>query len=378
MIPRIVEQQIKNDCFKGKIIHVAGARQTGKTTLLNSIIKDKDKILWLNGDDADTRELFVKSNSTRLKELTTSYEIVVIDEAQRIENIGISLKIMADNIPGIQVIATGSSALELADKINEPLTGRKFEYFLFPISFNEMVQYHGSLAEERLLEQRMIYGYYPEVITSGDEKATLKRLSDAYMYKDIFILENIKKPVIIEKLLQALALQIGSEVSTNELSQILGVDNKTVERYIDLLEKSYIIFRLNSLSRNQRNELKKSKKIYFYDLGIRNSLIRNFNPLHLRQDVGALWENYLIVERIKATTYGKLWCSKYFWRTHAGQEIDFIEEYDGVLHAYEFKWNAKTKLKVPKQFSESYPESKIEIITQENYIDFITFKNILK
>ena len=375
MIQRIVEQQIATEFFKKKVIHIAGARQTGKTTLLHNLVTENNQtVLWLNGDDADTRELFVNATSTKLKELIANYTIIVIDEAQRIVNIGLGLKILVDSFPHIQVIATGSSALELADKINEPLTGRKIEYFLYPISFQEMIQYHGLLAEERLLEKRMIYGFYPEVLTTNDEITILKRLSDAYLYKDIFILENIKKPVIVEKLLQALALQIGSEVSINELSQLVGADNKTVERYIDLLEKSYIIYKLSSLSRNHRNEIKKSKKIYFYDLGIRNALIRNFNPLHLRQDVGALWENFLIVERLKSTNYGNMWANRYFWRTHAGQEVDFIEEYNGKLHAFEFKWNAKAHQKLPKQFSESYPDSEISVINKNNYLDFILYK----
>ena len=375
MIPRIIIEKINNKLFKGKVLHIAGARQTGKTTVLKTLASQfQEPLLWLNGDDADVRDMFLNSTTTKLQNIIGNNKLIVIDEAQRIVNIGVGLKLLVDSFPEIQVIATGSSALELADKINEPLTGRKIEYFLYPISYEEMVIYHGLLNEQRLVEQRMIYGYYPEVITStGDEKEILKRLSDAYLYKDIFILENIKKPLIVEKLLQAIALQIGSEVSINELSQIVGADNKTVERYIDLLEKAYIIFRLPSLSRNERNEIKKSRKIYFFDLGIRNALVRNFNPLHLRQDTGALWENFLISERLKATDYGDLWARHYFWRTHAGLEIDFIEEYDGKLHAYEFKWTTRGKFKIPKQFAESYPESETLLVNRDNYLDFIRY-----
>ncbi|MGK7394514.1 MAG: ATP-binding protein [Candidatus Cyclobacteriaceae bacterium M3_2C_046] len=373
MIPRIIQSHIQGDFFKGKIIHIPGARQVGKTTLMDKISAEiSAKIIWLNGDEPDVRQMFHQATSTQLGNMIGDRRVVIVDEAQRIENIGISLKLLVDNFPDKQIIATGSSAFDLANKINEPLTGRKIEYQLFPICFAEMVNHHGLIQEKRLLENRLIYGYYPEVVTSpGNETEVLKRLSDAYLYKDIFLLENIKKPVLIEKLIQALALQTGNEISANELGQIIGADAKTVEKYIDLLEKAYIIFKLPSYSRNLRNEIKKGRKIYFYDNGIRNAVIRNFNHVNLRQDIGALWENFLVSERVKSTSYQKLWLNRYFWRTHTQQEIDYIEEYGGKLYAFEFKWRSKKKAKFPRSFVESYPESSTEIIDKENYPEFL-------
>lgn len=373
MISRSIQQDIIDKMYKGKIIHLFGARQVGKTTLLNQISKSiKKSILKLNGDDADLRQVFNNATSTKLGDLIKGHHVIFIDEAQRIENIGLALKLMVDNFPEKQIIASGSSAFELANEINEPLTGRKFDFMLFPISFAEMVNHHGLLAEKRFMEKRMIYGYYPEVVVGAeDEKEVLLRLSDAFLYKDIFILENIKKPQLVEKLLQALALQIGNEVSFTELGQLLNSDYKTVERYIDLLEKAYIIFRLPSLNRNLRNEIKKSRKIYFYDNGLRNAIIRNFNPVETRSDTGALWENFIIAERYKHTSYHRMWLNRFFWRTHAQQEIDYIEEYNGVLHAYELKWNSRKKVKLPKKFAENYPEHEFKIINRDNYLDFI-------
>ncbi len=374
MIPRDAYLQIKASMFKGKVLHIPGARQVGKTTILKAIAgEDANNTLWLNGDDVDVRNALGNTSTARLGMYIGDKKLIIIDEAQRIPNIGITLKQIVDNFPDKQVIATGSSAFELANNINEPLTGRKIEIFLYPLSFAEMVSHHGLFEEERRLEHRLVYGYYPEVVTSaGMEVDILKRLSDAYLYKDIFTLENIKKPVVLEKLLQALAFQVGSEVSINELSQTVGSDNKTVERYIDLLEKAYIIFRLNCLSRNLRNELKKSRKIYFYDNGIRNAVIRNFNSTNLRQDIGVLWENFLVSERAKALQKQKLGCNKFFWRNHNQQEIDYIEEYDGVLHAYEFKWNTTKKYNFPQPFLQAYTENETQIINRDNYLGFIT------
>lgn len=313
-----------------------------------------------------------KPTSTRLKNIIGNNKTLVIDEAQRISEIEIVLKLIKDNIFGVKVIVTGSSAFDFANKINEPLTGRKIDFFLFPLSFNEMVENTSIIEEKRLLEHRMIYGYYPEVVSlSGDENEVLKSLTDAYLYKDLFALEYIKKPSIIEKLLQALALQIGNEVSYNELSQIVGADKETVERYINYLEQAYVIYRLDSFCRNLRNEIKKGKKIYFYDNGIRNALIRNFNPLTLRQDTGALWENFIITERMKKMQYQRVWINKYFWRTIAQQEIDYIEEMNGVLYAYEFKWNSKRKVSLPESFNKAYPKSMFQSINKDNYSDFI-------
>lgn len=374
MIQRILEKRITDNTGKGKIIHIPGPRQVGKTTLLKKIAGETNiPVLWLNGDEADIRELFSNPTSTRLKSIIGTNKLVIIDEAQRIQDIGLALKLLVDNFPEIQLIASGSSAFELAEKINEPLTGRKIEMFLYPLSFEEMSRYTSILEERRMLEHRMIFGYYPEVITSpSEEKEVLKRLTDAFLYKDVLSYEKLKKTSLVEKLLQALALQLGSQVSYNELGQLLGVDNQTIERYIHILEKAYIIFCLTSLSRNLRNELKKSRKIYFYDNGIRNALIRNFNPVGLRQDTGALWENFLLSERIKYTDYNSKWMNRYFWRTHSQQEIDYIEEYDGHFYAWEFKWNEKQKKPLPKAFADAYAQSQYQVVSKNNYEDFIT------
>lgn len=375
MISRSLEQLLLNNLSKGKIIHVPGPRQVGKTTLLKKIAGDyNEPVLWLNGDEADVKELFSDITSTRLSAIIGNYGLIFIDEAQRIRNIGIALKLLADNFKNVKVIATGSSAFELSDLINEPLTGRKIELFMFPLSFQEMVNHTSLLEETRMLQHRLIYGYYPEVVSSpGEEKETLQRLTDAYLYKDLLSYEKIKRTSLIEKLLQALSFQVGNQISYNEIGQTIGADNQTVEKYIGLLEKAYIVFTLTSLSRNLRNELKKSKKVYFYDNGIRNAIIRNFNPPELRQDTGALWENFMISERYKAVNYKRLWINRYFWRTVSQQEIDYIEEYDGKLHAYEFKWRHDKNSRLPLTYSNAYPDSDYKVITREDFYEFIRY-----
>jgi len=356
-----------------KAILLLGPRQVGKTTLVKQLTGlTNGKVLWFNGDEADVREMLKQTTSTRLKALVGNHAVVVIDEAQRIPEIGITLKLMVDNMQDIQIIATGSSSLELAGQIKEPLTGRKYEYHLFPFSFEELVQHTSLLEERRLIEHRMIYGYYPEVVNKpGRETEILQLLADSYLYKDLFTLEMLKKPVILEKLVQALALQLGNEVNANELSQMVSADRATVEKYINLLEKAFVIFSLTSLSRNLRNEIKKGRKIYFWDNGIRNSIIKNFNQLNMRLDTGALWENFIVSERQKANHYNGRFVNRYFWRTHAQQEIDYIEESGGQLKAWEFKWNPNAKAKVPKTFLEAYPGTDVNTITPKNMDDFL-------
>lgn len=367
-----LEKQIQQNLNQGKAIIILGARQVGKTTLLDILFKANNKCILLNGDELDIQKLFADISADRLKSIFGEKKIVIIDEAQRINDIGLRLKLITDQIKDVQLIATGSSSLELANKINEPLTGRKWEYKMFPFSFGEMVEYHGLLKEKRLLPQRLIYGYYPEVITNeGKEKKVLKEITDSYLYKDILVWENIKKPDKIILLLQALALQIGSQVSYNELGNICGIDSKTVEKYINLLEQTFIIFRLNSYSRNIRNELKNSRKIYFYDNGIRNALIANFSHIELRQDVGALWENFVISERLKFNSYNELWTNTYFWRTKEQKEIDYIEDSDGILSVFEIKWSPNAKYKRPKQFLETYENSIFKVIHKDNIEEFL-------
>lgn len=371
MITRQITSVLNSKINDQKIIILIGPRQVGKTTLLQNHFKTEETLL-LNGDDADVRSQLSNTSSTYLKQLIGNHKRLIIDEAQRIENIGLTLKILHDQIPNVKVLATGSSAFELANQINEPLTGRKWEFHLWPISYEEMVNHHSLLEERRLLEHRLVYGWYPDVINNpSSEKPILNELSDSYLYKDILTWEDIKKPQKLEALVQALAFQIGQQVSYHELGQIIGLNNETVERYINLLEKAFIVFRLPSFSRNLRNELKKSRKIYFYDVGIRNSVIKNWNPVNMRQDVGALWENFLIVERLKHKSYSGLFSNDYFWRTHAQQEIDFIEESGGVLHAYEFKWNNKRKAKFSKSFRDAYPEHKLMEVNRDNFLEFI-------
>lgn len=373
MITRNLENKIEKKFFGGKAIIVLGARQTGKTTLLKKIVSQKNSVLWLNADEPDTIALFENSSSSRLKTIFSGKKIVVIDEAQRISDIGLKLKLITDEIPEIQLIATGSSAFELANKVNEPLTGRKWEYKLFPLCFSEMVDSHGLLEENRLMPHRLIYGYYPEVVCNpGRENEILKQLSDSYLYKDILMWERIKKPEKLLKLLQALAFQLGSEISYNNLASFLEMDNQTVEKYIQLLEQTFIIFRLPAFSRNHRKELKRGRKIYFYDNGIRNALLANFNLLELRTDIGALWENFIISERIKYLHYNNIWANSYFWRTQDQQEIDYIEERGGILYAYEIKWNVKKKPLLSKSFAKTYPEHEYSIINPQNHEQFIT------
>jgi predicted AAA+ superfamily ATPase len=372
MIKRILLNDIQRRLFQGKAIILFGPRQCGKSTLIEDMLKDKEH-LYLNGDDADIREQLTNTSATRLKTIVGGYKIVFIDEAQRIPNIGLTLKLFTDQLKDIQVIATGSSAFELSSKVNEPLTGRKFEFMLYPFCFGEMVAYHGYIQERRFLEHRLIYGYYPEIVTKGaDEKVLLKSLAGSYLYKDLLMLEQIKKPLILEKLLKALALQVGSEISYQEIAQTIGSDGKTVDKYIDLLEKSFVVFRLPALNRNVRNEIKKGKKVYFYDCGIRNAIINNFNPVTSRTDVGALWENYIISERMKFLNYNNIDAKQYFWRTTQQQEIDLIEEHEaGQLKAFEFKWGKNDKVRFPQTFTDNYPGAQTLVVSPDNLEEFI-------
>ena len=372
MIERTLYKTIENKLFNGKVIVLVGARQVGKTTLLKQLVRQKEGVMWLNGDELQVQNLFANASADRLLSEFSNSKIVILDEAQRIENIGLRLKLIADSDSDIQVIATGSSAFELANKVNEPLTGRKWEYQMFPLSFGEMVAHHGKLKEMRMLPRRIIYGYYPEVVTNdGNEVEILKLLTDAYLYKDILSWESIKHPDKLQTLLRALAYQVGSQVSYNELGQMCSMDSKTVERYITLLEQCYIIFRLPSFSRNLRHELKTSRKIYFYDNGIRNALIADYNAPEVRQDIGALWENFVIAERMKSNEYYHRWVNRYFWRTKQQQEIDYLEESGGKLHAYEMKWNPRAKASITKTFTEAYPNSEFKVITTDNIADFL-------
>lgn len=374
MIARILEKSIKSHLGSKKAIVLIGPRQVGKTTMVEIFAKFYNKhVLTINCDEPDMRMLLQNKTSSELKTLIGNNELVIIDEAQRVKNIGISLKLIIDQIQNIQLIVSGSSALELANEINEPLTGRKWEFIMYPLSVQEMIGHHSALEEKRQLGNRLIFGMYPDVVnTPGREKEVLKNLTDSYLYKDLFSFKDVRKPEVIEKILQALSLQVGSEVSYNELADLVKSDPMTVSRYIDLLEKTMVVYRLPSFSRNVRNELRKSRKIYFYDNGVRNAIIANFQPLELRKDTGALWENFLLSERLKFIQYNNIWCNRFFWRTKQQQEIDYLEDRDGKLYAFEFKWNSSKTVKPSTTFTKAYPDSEFLLVSPDNYQTFIS------
>jgi uncharacterized protein len=373
-VQRVALQNIKNQLFRKKVILLVGARQVGKTTILKQLVAETAaKSIWLNADEGDIRQaLDTAQTSTQLMQLFGENELVIIDEAQQIKDIGLKLKLVIDTNPHIQIIATGSSAFELLQKSNEPLTGRKVEMQLFPFSFAELAANSSEMEEKRLLATRLVYGSYPEVVNNpGREKEVLTDLVSSYLYKDLLRYEGIKKSSVLEKLVLALALQTGHEVSYHELGKTLGnINPATIEKYIDLLEKAFVVYKLPALSRNLRTELKKGKKIYFYDNGVRNCIISNYMMPELRQDKGALWENYIMGERLKYIHTTQHHCNRYFWRTFDQAEIDYIEEYDGALHAYEFKWKTNRK-KLPASFMQNYTVAETGFIDTDNYTDFI-------
>ena len=374
MIQRTIEESIIKRIDSKKSIILLGPRQCGKTTLLKSISEKLTKPhIWFNGDNPGDARLIENSALERLKSIIGKNEIVIIDEAQDIPNIGKTIKLIVDYIENVCPVISGSSSFELSSELNEPLTGRKYEFNLHPLSFKEMVNYHDLRSELQQVEHRLIYGSYPEVLTNpGKEKELLILLASSYLYKDIFKFGNIRKPSELEKIVQLLAWQIGNEVNISEVAKSAGTTSETVERYIDILEKAFIVFRLPSFARNVRNEIKKNKKIYFYDNGIRNAVIGNFSYLSNRNDVGVLWENYLVSERRKFNIYHGFYGSSYFWRTQQQQEIDYIEEIDGQISAFEFKWNPKKKPGFPLTFTKAYNPSKTEIIHRENYESFLS------
>jgi uncharacterized protein len=370
MYSRYLRERIEKRLGSGKAIVVTGPRQVGKTTLIESILASKDYLL-LDGDDPKTRTILTEPNTEQIRTILGKYKYVFIDEAQRIEGIGLTMKIITDRFKDVQLFASGSSFFDLTNKINEPLTGRKWEYQLFPISWEEFENHHGYLYSEQQLENRLLYGFYPDVLNNvGDEISILRNLVNSYLYKDILSYSEIRKPEVLDKLVQALALQLGNEVNYSELAQIVNVDKNTISKYIDILQKGYIIFKLGSFSRNVRNEIKTNKKIYFYDNGVRNMVIGNFNPIELRTDKGALWENFLISERIKQIEYKQSLARVYFWRTKQQQEVDFVEENSGKIIGYEFKWNKKKTTKLPKTFVESY-NAESKVIDKDNFREFV-------
>ncbi len=373
MYARYLRDQIKKRMDSGKAIVLIGPRQVGKTTLLKSILEGQE-YLFLDCDDPKTRTLLTESNTQEIRTILKNHKIVFVDEAQRVKGIGLTLKIITDQFKDVQLFTSGSSSFDLRNEVSEPLTGRKWEYNLYPISWEEYEGHHGFLFSEQQLENRLLYGFYPDVLNNpDDEVSVLRHLVSSYLYKDILSYSNIKKPEVLDKLVQALALQIGSEVNYSELAQVVNVDKNTISKYIDILQKAFIVFRLGSFSRNIRNEIKFNKKIYFYDNGIRNIVIGNFDPLDLRTDKGALWENFLISERIKQIEYKQSLARTYFWRTKQQQEVDFVEEEGGKISGYEFKWSNRKRTKLPKTFVETYGAAS-KVITRDNFREFVIMK----
>jgi len=370
MYKRIMDDTIDLKMGKGKALILIGPRQVGKTTLIKNLLRGNDH-LFLDADDPVVRVLLNEPNTEQIKNIIGRYKVVFIDEAQRVAGIGLTSKIIIDQLQDVQLLLSGSSSFDLADKLYEPLTGRKWEYELFPISWEEYENHHGFLESEQQLENRLLYGFYPDVLNNpGDEREILKQLVSSYLYRDILAFSGIRKPEILEKLVLALALQVGNEVSYNELAQIVGVDKNTIANYINILQRGYVVFTLSSFSRNLRNEIKKSRKIYFYDNGVMNLILGNFLSLELRPDKGALWENFLISERLKQNRYKNTFSKMYFWRTKQQQEVDLVEECNGQLTGFEFKWKSKSSNRLPKTFVENY-NADSKIIDRTNFREFV-------
>ena len=367
LVQRILQRNIEKVLFKNKVILVYGARQVGKTTVLRELQKKYPTgAVYFNCDEPDVRASFTNTTSTALRAFVKDKKLVLLDEAQRVPDIGLTLKLMVDNFPEIQVIATGSSSFDLSNKIVEPLTGRKYEFYLFPFSVEELAPTRSPVESRRLLEQMMIYGLYPEVEQkSGEAEGLVKNLARSYPYKDVLQYQDIRNPELLEKLLQAVALQIGSEVSYTELGRLVGANRVTVMSYLNILEKAFIIFRLRPFSRNPRKELSKMHKVYFYDTGIRNALINNFNPLSLRADAGALWENFWISERLKNNSNHERDVNKFFWRTYSQQEVDYVEEVGGKIEGFECKWSETKKTKAPSEWADLYGTESYKVVTPE-------------
>lgn len=374
---REVEGPVKDNLFKGKVVILYGARQVGKTTLVKKLIEDYRTVspVYLNADEGDSRrQLTEAETSTVLRQVVGDSRLVIIDEAQRIPNIGLKLKLLVDNYPGQQIIATGSSSFELSSQIIEPLTGRALEFWLYPLSVRELLNSWGRTTLDRSLENLLIFGSYPGVVkatSTRDKDFLVKEIANNYLYKDLLRFNNLRSSELVVKLLSALALQVGNEVSYNELGQLLGLNKKTVEVYVEILEKAFVIFRLGPFSRNRRKELGKLRKVYFYDNGVRNALINNLNPVSLRDDVGRLWENFIISEWRKKELSLADKRSLFFWRTYNKQEVDLVDATGGVLKGFEIKWR-EGKAKPPKAWPDLYPQSGWSLVNNKNYLDYLS------
>jgi predicted AAA+ superfamily ATPase len=358
-----------------KVLVIYGPRRVGKTTILQSFLRQTDlKYKLDSGDNIRTQQILGSQDFSLILPYAEGYELLAIDEAQNIPNIGMGLKIIVDQVPGIRVVVTGSSSFELAGQVGEPLTGRKLTLSLYPMAQSELLSSFNRFELREKLADFMVFGTYPEVLTATDPKnriETLTEIANSYLLKDILAFDRIKSSRTLLDLLKLLAFQIGSEVSFNELAIQLGADIKTVQRYLDLLEKAFVVFRLGGFSRNLRKEITNKSKYYFFDNGIRNAIIAQFNGLDMRNDIGPLWENFIFMERLKYRTYQSKYANIYFWRTYNKQEIDLIEEYGSSLHGYEFKWSPKKVPAAPKAWAEGYPQAKFDVIHSDNYLDFI-------
>ncbi|MBI5186336.1 MAG: ATP-binding protein [Nitrospinae bacterium] len=375
-IKRIVFEQLKSKLQGGKVLVLYGPRRTGKTFLLEqlkSYLEKKEKILFLNGESRIVQENISSQNPERLKQYLGNTSLLIVDEAQEIQNIGLNLKIIVDTLPHLKVIASGSASFDLAQKVGEPLTGRKKTLNLYPVSCQEIINNHSGHYYQSILESLLIFGCYPELFSlksQDEQREYLLELVDSFLFKDILKLEKVKNPKKLKDLLTLLAFQIGQEVSLAELGNNLDLHKDTVARYLDLLEKSFVLINIRGFSRNLRKEVIKNSRYYFYDNGIRNALINNYNPLKLRDDAGRLWENYIVVERLKKQAYTPLFSNNYFWRTYDQQELDWVEEREGRLFGYEIKWGKK-KAKCPRAWLENYSNAGYELINQENFLGFI-------
>lgn len=372
MIARLLEAEIRKRLFSGKAVVITGPRQAGKTTLIENLIKfANQETLTFNGDDPTSSRILNRSNTEQIRNMIGRNKIIFIDEAQKIPEIGITAKIIVDQFKEVQLILSGSSSFDLMELTQEPLTGRKWSFNLWPLSWQEWQEYTGYVKAEQDLENRLVYGFYPDVLTHPeDQQIILKDLVSSYLYKDVLSYARIKKPQVLQNLVHALALQVGSEVSFPEIASFIGIDQKTVRNYVDVLEKAFILFSLHAYSTNQRDEIKTNRKIYFYDNGVRNVVAGLLQPFQMRSDIGALWENFLISERTKYLSYHGIMANQYFWRTKQQQEIDYVEIINGQVFGFEFKWNEKRKARFPKTFTTNY-QSINSVINRENFREFL-------
>lgn len=372
IVDRLLKSKLGKHLYKEKAVVITGARQVGKTTLLQDLFQDKNNMLWLNADEQVVRERLTNPTLKSLKSVIGNYKLVIIDEVQRILNPGLLLKLFADNFKDVQFVATGSSALEIADTVFEPLTGRQFLFHLYPLTMIEMYPNKSAFEWEQILPFHLVFGTYPDVVNNKpDAEMILSNLSDQYLYKDVLVWKDIRKPQLLDALLKLLAYQVCSEVSFHELANTLKVKAETVENYVDLLEKAFVVFKLNSYSTNPRKEVSKMSKIYFWDNGVRNAIINDFNPLEQRNDHGKLWENFIVSERMKMNAYKAERIASYFWRNYNQSEVDYVEKYKNQLYGFEIKWNITKNHKITRAFTNAYPDAITRIITPRDFQNFI-------